>query len=408
MQKLPAGFLFGSATSAHQVEGGNHNDWTEWEKTAAARLARSVNSGTHYGQGPTPVWPEIREAAKTEANYISGRAAEHYERYESDLKLAAKLGLTAYRFSVEWARVEPEPGVYDEAAIGHYIAVAKTCREQNQEPFVTLWHFTLPVWAAEMGGWASDTVVERFAAYARRMGEALRPYVSHIATLNEPEVYGVVAYLLGIWPPQRRSPSGFGRVRRGMVQAHRLATHELKLANPAYKVGFCTSQAIFPASDHVQKLINDYFVHRLAGDSDWMGVQYYVKRTLGSSKGALRSDLGWELHPEGHYEVLKRLARYGKPLYVTESGLADAKDRYRAWYIEESLGSIAQATNDGVDCRGYFHWSLLDNFEWHEGFWPKFGLIEVDRDTMERRVRPSAEHYAKLIRQYQPAGAKPR
>ena len=383
------------------MEGGNYNDWTVWEQANAERLAREVSQSTNYGQGATPVWDEIKTAAQDPANYISGRAAGHFERYQKDIQAAKELGLNASRFSVEWARVEPEPGHYDAAAIEHYVDMARACREFGQEPFVTLWHFTLPVWAADEGGWASAVVVRQFAAYARQMGEALGPYVTHIATLNEPEVYAVMAHLRGTWPPGRHSPSGFARVRRGLVEAHMGAYTALKAVRPEFEVGFCTSQTLFEATYKLLEVANDYFVKRLASRSDWLGVQFYLKRSLGRRKRAHKSDMGWELHPEGHGEVLRRLAGYGKPMYVTESGLADAADKHRAWYIGESLQAVAEAVAVGVDCRGYFYWSLLDNFEWHEGFWPKFGLLEVDRTTLERRIRPSAWHYAQLIAAYQ-------
>jgi len=357
-------------------------------------------SGTSYGQGPSPVWPDIKTAAKSESNYISGDAAGHYTRYAQDLATAQALGLTAFRFSVEWSRIEPQEGTYDQAAIAHYVDVAKACRDHGQEPFVTLWHFTLPVWAAAQGGWESETVVRRFADYARTMGAAMKPYVAHFTTLNEPEVSSAMAYVRGIWPPQRHSPTRYSRVRRSMVQAHIRAYEALKTVNPEFQVGFCTSQTLFEATHQLLQVANDYFVKRLAPHSDWLGVQFYLKRSFGRRKLAQKSDMGWELHPEGHYEVLARLARYLKPMYITESGLADAADIHRGWYIEESLKSIAKATSEGVDCRGYFYWSLLDNFEWHEGYWPKFGLIEVDRRTMNRRIRPSAHYYARLIKDY--------
>ncbi len=399
MIKLPANFLFGSATSAHQAEGGNHNDWAEWEQHNAPRLAREATEQSDYGQGPSPVWDQIQTAAKSEDNYISGGAAEHFSRYEEDLALAATIGLTAFRFSVEWSRIEPQKGIFDQEAIEHYVNVAKACIKHRQEPFVTLWHFTLPVWAAAEGGWESDEVVSHFAAYSAAMGQALKPYVAHITTLNEPEVYSMMAYARGIWPPQHQSLGGFTKVRQGLVRAHIQSYEALKAIDPGFEIGFSSSQSIFETTDYLLSAANDYFIKKLIEHTDWLGVQYYLKTGFGEDEGINKSDMGWELHPEGHYEVLTRLANYAKPLYVTESGLADALDIYRGWYIEESLKSIAQATKEGVDCRGYFYWSLLDNFEWHEGFWPKFGLIEVDRNNMERRMRPSALRYAKLIKE---------
>ena len=408
---LPDTFLFGSATSAHQVEGGTTNDWTRWERGRAKEVAKSIRSTTGYGQGPSPIWPLIKDQATSPANYISGTAADHYNRYPEDLTLAGSLGLTAYRFSVEWARIEPTKGTYDNSAIEHYVNVAQAARAAGQEPFVTLWHFTLPQWAADEGGWASADVVEHFTRYAATMASALSPVVNRIATLNEPEVYAPLAHLIGLWPPNHRSLPEFLRVRQSLVRAHKQAYAAIKTAHPHMQVGFCTSQAAFqarllvfgPLMALVEAVANDYFVNRLKTHTDWLGAQYYVTRSLPKSDHARRSDLGWRLHPEGHATVLRKLGRHHKPIYVTESGLADATDKYRAKYIEDSLKSIAEAIADGVDCRGYFHWSLLDNFEWHEGFWPKFGLIEVDRTTMKRTIRPSAQHYAKLITQYQEA-----
>ena len=408
MKPLPHSFLFGSATAAHQVEGRNTNSWSVWEQANAARLAREAGPETSYGQGPTPVWDDIKAAAMSEDNYISGNGVDFYHRYKEDLKLAKGLGLNAFRFSVEWSRVEPTKGKYDQAAINHYLEMVLECRELGMEPFVTLWHFTLPVWAEEAGGFTSDDVVQRFVEYAERMGEALYRHVTFIATLNEPEVYSMLGYLLGVWPPALSSPTKFARVRRGLVRAHRGAYAALKRVHEGYEVGFCTSQSWLEPSHTILKLFKqlaqrkttEYFTDRLHETSDWIGMQYYMKVTLKTDPTAERSDLGWALHPEGHSEVLRRLARYGKPLYVTESGLADAADKYRAWYIEETLKSIAEAVAGGVDCRGYFYWSLLDNFEWHEGYWPMFGLIEVDRATMERQVRPSARQYTRLIEAY--------
>jgi beta-glucosidase len=271
---------------------------------------------------------------------------------------------------------------------------------------VTLWHFTLPLWAADMGGWESEEVVERFADYAEVMGRALRTQVRLWATLNEPEVYSAEAYLLATWPPQRRSLWRYLRVRRALLRAHVAAYKVLKLVDPDFEVGLCTSQTLFdarrfwlrPAAWVGARIINDYFIDRLAYEADWLGVQYYVHRVLDRRGHGPKNDLGWELYPQGHKRILKSLARFGRPLYVTESGLADAADKHRAKYIEVSLESIAEAMAEGVDCRGYFYWSLLDNFEWHEGFWPKFGLLEVDRETLVRTVRPSARHYAGLVK----------
>ncbi len=406
MNRFPPGFLFGSSTSAHQVEGGNRNDWTEWEKVTATEMALKTNRSTNYGQGPTPVWKVIEPQAKDPGNYISGEASGHYTRYPNDLATAQGLNLNAFRFSIEWSRVEPEKGYYDVAAIQHYVDVAKACRKFGQEPMVTLWHFSLPVWAADLGGWESEEVVARFTDYAEVMGRALQPEVHLWATLNEPEVYSAEAYLLATWPPQRRSLWRYIRVRRALLRAHVGAYKALKTVDKSFEVGLCTSQTLFDARHFFMRpvawvggrIINDYFVDRLAYECDWLGAQYYVHRVIDRRVRGPKSDLGWELYPQGHGRVLKGLARFGRPIYVTESGIADARDERRAHYIEVSMASIAEAIAEGVDVRGYFYWSLLDNFEWHEGFWPKFGLLDVDRETLIRTVRPSALHYASLVR----------
>jgi beta-glucosidase len=407
MKQFPAGFLFGSATSAHQVEGGLTNDWTVWEQSHAEEWARHASARATYGQRPSPVWPEIKGEAKNPHNYRSGAAVDHYHRFEEDLGLAEQLGLNAYRFSVEWSRVEPRPGEYDETVLAHYQQVARACHVHGQKPVVTLWHFTLPQWAAKLGGWESDAVIERFEAYVRVVAARLGDDVLMWATLNEPEVASIMGYLMGIWPPGVRSFGRFERARRGMVRAHQAAWIVLKDMNPEFQVGFCTNQSVIqpgyrilkPATGWLNRFVNDYFPDRLASSCDWLGVQYYQRRRIGRRSRSLHSDLGWDLYPAGHRIVLQRLARYQRPLYVTESGLADGQDRHRAWYIERSLESIGEALEAGLDVRGYFHWSLLDNFEWHEGFWPKFGLAAVDRASLARRLRPSAQHYARLIRE---------
>jgi beta-glucosidase len=405
---LPSNFLFGSATSAHQVEGGNINDWSIWETENAARLAAKANSRTNYGQGPTPAWSRIKAQAKSPANYISGEAAGHFTRYKSDLDIAAGLGLNAYRFSVEWSRIEPRPGHYDPAAVAHYVAMAQACRDRGQEPFVTLFHFTLPIWASDMGGWRSGEVIRHFGEFAGHMGKALQPLVANFCTINEPEVYSAMGYVTGLWPPNLQHPHYFRLIRHGLIRAHRAAFLALKTISPDLQVGFSSSQSWIVGESPYGRLMakfldhfaNDYFTDKLSPQCDWLGLQYYIKRTVGQRPRHLRSDMGWGLHPEGHLPMLRKLANYGKPVYVTESGLADAADVHRANYIEGSLKSIADAVAEGIDCRGYFHWSLMDNFEWHEGFWPRFGLIEVDRRTLERTVRPSAHHYAALIKRY--------
>jgi beta-glucosidase len=406
--------------AAHQNEGGDgqeigrRNDWGHWEEANARRLAARARR-KNYGQGRVGNLPP--EALRP-ATYLSGRGTGHYRRWGEDLDLARELGLTAFRFALEWSRIEPEPGCYDEDAIAHYRDVAQACRDRGMEPFVTVWHFTLPPWAEALGGWESEAVVSAFVRMASVVTARLADAVTFWATLCEPETYAMMTSLPYVIPPAdtwlsyRQGVLPFLRVRRNLVAAHRQAYRAVKSAHPELQVGITLNfvhydgwgDAISRAVRHLMwRASNGYFAPRVADAVDWLGVQYYfhcrVKLVPFRNDFERRSDLGWELYPRGHAAVLKEIARFGKPVYVTESGLADRHDRHRAWYLAESLRSIAEAIDDGVDCRGYFHWTLTDNFEWDKGWWPRFGLIEIDRARDMRRIpRGSARAYADIIR----------
>jgi beta-glucosidase len=413
-------FLFGASMSAYQNEGsdgqdiGRRNDWGHWEEARARRLAARAPR-KDYGQGRvTNLPPE----ALRHSTYLAGAGTGHYRRYREDLDLAQRIGLTAFRFALEWSRIEPEPGCYDEDAIQHYRDVSQACRERGMEPFVTVWHFTLPLWAEALGGWESEAVVSRFVRLASVVASRLGDVVTFWATICEPETYAMMTtlpYVIGkddSWLDYRQGVRPFLRVRRHLVAAHRHAYRAVKSAHPELQVGITLNFVHYdgwqdPVSRALRRVMwrtsNGYFAPRVADAVDWFGLQYYfhcrVKVTPFRNDFDRRSDLGWELYPEGHAPVLRDIARFGKPVYVTESGLADRHDRYRAWYITESLSAIGEAIDAGVDCRGYFHWTLTDNFEWDKGWWPRFGLVEIDRDDGMRRVpRASAAAYADIVR----------
>ncbi len=414
---FPAGFLFGAAVSAHQVEGDNANsDWWYFEQENAPRWAKR-DRHTHYGQEALSpeAWARFGPEIQNPATYLSGRSADHYNRYEEDIKLAAKLGLNTFRFSIEWARIEPEPGLYDEEAIAHYADVVRSCRKHGLEPFVTLWHFTLPVWAGRMGGWANPTVIERYVAYATLMADRLADEVKFLGTMNEPWVYVQLGYVYGVWPHHGRAPQRqIHTVSRNLIKAHTRAYEEIKRAHPHLQVGVSLDAGHYSVKRSTMLLLSwlvarftkrfgyEYFLRGMAKASDWLGLQYYIHYKVAGtrlvSEPGPHSDLGWGLYPRGHYRLLRRFARYGKPLYITESGLADADDTHRAWYIRETLGYVERALDEGIDVRGYMHWSLLDNFEWDKGFWPRFGLYEVDFKTFERKARPSTAIYTAIIK----------
>lgn len=407
---FPPNFYWGAATSAHQVEGGNRNDWSEWELANASRLA--AESPSRYS-GRLQNWPQISALAQTPQNYISGKSADHYHLYEQDFDLLKQMGLNSYRFSIEWSRIEPEFGKFDEKEIAHYQRVIGALREREIEPFVTLWHWTIPTWFRDRGGWANKDAARYFADFVSRMVGCCID-AEYWITLNEPEIYVNQSYLAGDWPPQHRSYLQYFRLLDALIRAHNYAADAVRQLRPGAKLGVAHNITKIEATpDNVLNRLavkvvnwwtNRYLLDRVVESSDFIGLNYYFRRYLNITPFARKkeptgpmSDLGWELYPEGIYHVLKGLQKYRKPIFITEHGLADAGDKLREWYMVESLKSAQQAIQEGVDLRGYFHWSLLDNFEWDKGFWPRFGLVEVDFETQERTIRESARRLNEII-----------
>jgi len=392
--EFPKGFLWGAATSAHQVEGNNHNDWTEWELKNAPRL--SSESGGKYS-------PE---------NYISGRACDHYKRFREDFDIAKSLGHNVHRFSIEWSRVEPEEGKWDEKEIEHYREVISALRERGIEPFVTLYHWTLPIWVRDHGGWKNQKTIVDFARYAEKMTASLQG-VKYYMILNEPLVYAKLSFSYGKWPPQHRGNISYFRVTRNLISAHKAAYSAIKKNDNSALVGIAHNMSYF--RPHQNTLINRllarlgawqknfYFLNAIKNHTDFIGFNYYTQYIVNfgfaKEKTADLTDMGWGISPEGIYHTLKDLKKYNKPVYITENGLADAKDALRKKFIREHLKWAHKAISEGVDLKGYFYWSLLDNFEWSDGFQPRFGLVEIDYKTMERNIRQSAYTYATIAKE---------
>lgn len=403
--KFPDGFLWGASTSAHQVEGENTNTWSEWEKENAGRLAEEAKS--YWQPWQLKKFPEILNAD----NYISGSACDHYRLFEEDFRLAKKLGHTATRISIEWSRIEPREGEFSEEGIAHYQKAISVLRELGIEPFITLWHWPLPLWLGDRGGWEDEKIVEFFARYSKKMAEALGKDVHFWITINEPEIYSSSSYLDGNWPPQKKDKAAYRRVFNNLINAHKKAYFEIKKTNPGAKVGVAKNNIYFENADgrlrsRLRKMREDQnwnflFLNRIKKCQDFIGLNHYFHNRIVNgiyrNENKIVSDLGWEIYPEGIYFVLKDLKKYGKPIYILENGLADKNDERRGWFIWETLRNIKRAMNEGVDVKGYLHWSLIDNFEWDKGFWPRFGLIEVDYKTMERKPRHSAEFYREII-----------
>lgn len=398
--RFPKGFLWGSSISSHQTEGDNVNDWSEWE-LSEKRLAELERAGhiEKYGL----------------ENFISKKAANHFYLYKEDYALAKKMGHKALRLSLEWSRIEPKEGEFSEEAILRYREMIKHLLELGIEPFVTLWHWTMPTWLRDRGGWENSETPNFFRRYVEKTVGDLKEEVKFWVTINEPEIYSGVSYLLGIWPPQKKNPFTYIKVFRNLIKGHRAAYDLIHQIRPDAKVGIAKNNIYFTAHRGivVNKMTakfshwwnNNYFLNKISDKQDYIGLNYYFSHPLHLGRvkknGHLLSDLGWELHPEGIYHLLLDLKKYKKPVYITENGIADATDTRRAWFIAQILKYVHKAIEKGVDVRGYLHWSLIDNFEWHEGFHPRFGLVEVDYKTQKRRVRPSAEFYSEIIKKNQ-------
>lgn len=407
--QFPKGFLWGAASSAHQVEGGNRNDWSEWEQANVQRLAAEAAKKDQ----PDFILEKYPNSLQPE-NYISGRACDHYNRFREDFDIAKNLGHNAHRFSLEWSRIEPEQGKFDEREIKHYREVIRALRERSMEPFVTLWHWTVPLWVRDFGGVASKKFPEAFVRYAQFVVERLGWDAGFWTTLNEPTSVILNSYLRGVWPPQKKSVIRAMRVFHILAQAHNRAYHAIKKTAPHAQVGFGNIVTHFKpmrkdnlfdrfAARLGKFWTNDYFFSLTDQDThDYIAIQNYFRKRVAFPQRQIhdngrRSDMGWELNPESLYHLLKEWGALKKPIYITENGLADARDVHRAWFIHEAARHIKKAQDEGIDVRGYFYWSLLDNFEWDKGFWPRFGLVEMDYKTLERKIRPSAWEYKKII-----------
>ncbi len=379
--KLPDRFRWGTSTAAYQIEGGNTNtDWWRFEHRAGTIAAEPC-----------------------------GDACDSWHRYEEDLDLVASLGLDAYRLSVEWSRIEPARGVVDDEALAHYRRVLTACRERGVAPVVTLHHFTLPLWVADAGGFESPEVVGWMRRYAAVVGEALGDLIAMACTINEPNIVASMGYLAAMFPPEVSDWDRFVAVNGTLRRCHRAMVEALRDGPGDFPVGLTLSMAEYEVVDGGEDELQRYR-HEMedqyllaAEDDDFLGVQCYTKHLVGPTglrwggDGEL-TEMGYLFWPRSVEYTLRRASAFTDvPLVVTENGIGTNDDAQRIRYLAEALDSLARARADGVDVRGYFQWSLLDNFEWVLGYAPKFGLVAVDRTTFERTPKPSARWYADAV-----------
>jgi len=365
--EFPKGFYWGTATSAYQIEGGIKNDWSEAGK-----------------------------------KYNAGLACDHYHRFEEDFDFAKQMNNNAHRFSIEWARVEPEEGKFDQKELNHYKEVLLALKQRNLEPFVTLYHWTLPIWFAEKGGWLNKDAPKYFERFVEKVVREYKGLVKFWITLNEPNIYASHSFLIGGWPPFIKSWQKTKLALNQLIEAHKTAYKIIHKIVPDAQVGPVTNNIWYRG---ILKILLDYkwnhwFLENIKNYFDFIGLNYYFGYSISGFifKGKEISDLGWKIVPDGIYHVLMDLKKYNKPIYITENGLADAKDAKRAKFIIDHLKWVYKAIEEGVNIQGYFHWSLIDNFEWDKGFAPRFGLIEIDYKTLKRLPRSSSKIYAEICK----------
>ncbi len=393
---LPERFRFGTATAATQIEGGcTTTDWWAFSHERNHGRGRIANGDV----------PDV--------------ACDHYRRVRADIELQTRLGMHAHRMSVEWGRIEPEEDRFDEGALEHYREELSMLREAGIEPMVTLHHFSFPTWLARRGGAIAHDMPERFERFTRRVVRALADHTSTWITLNEPNVLVAQGYLFGLWPPGVVKPAAVPRAVRNLRRAHTLAYRAIHDLAPSASVGVAhhlrvSTPATSRLRDRAAAALLDTAFNRgfLDLPQDFIGINYYTRDIVrfdarkpaelfigrAAAEGSAQSDLGWEIHPAGLGVLLRWLGRRKLPIWITENGIADAKDTRRSAFIVDHLREIARATDEGIDVRGYMHWSLMDNFEWAEGYAPRFGLYAVDYATQVRTLRPSGEIYKDLAR----------
>lgn len=420
MKEFPEKFIFGTATAATQIEGGDKNsNWYTWSKKG-----------------------------KIKDNESSIVAADHYNRVKEDIAIMKTLNQESYRMSVEWSRIVPREGVVSRVGIDHYIAELKLLREENIVPLITLHHFSIPQWVEDKGGWLSNDAIYYFLDFVRIVVTEFGDLCSEYCTINEPNVYCLESYMDGKYPPGHRGNMfGYIKASRNLIKAHLKSykmihkirkeknflgetrvgfAHHLAVVEPIsqnpltvysrhaidyvfhtiFSIGFIEGRLVFP--------LGNEFPEGAGIFCDFIGVNYYSRHLIKSSWNPITlfgdvhlkrshpketySDLGWQIYPEGLGEVSRSIYKeYPIPIYITENGIADATDSQRGEFIEKHLEVVHDLIDEGINVERYYHWSLLDNLEWHEGYHPRFGLVHINYKTLKRTIRKSGHYYAKII-----------
>lgn len=406
-------FLWGVASSSHQVERSAPNEWlAESDSIAESNTGASIL--THILNRDLLKSDQMRLQILNKDSYSQeADKIEFEQKYETDYELAEEIGVNSSRISVSWAKVEPKKGEFSEQALDHYEEIIEYMRDKGIEPVVTLWHFTHPEWFFDDSGWTNEESVELFGRYVDKVISRLGDKVDIWVTLNEPVGWLRSSYIINKFPPKQTNRRDVIKAFRNMYKSHNSAYQKIKSNMEESQVGISVTSGCFEPykSNVINKMISkimryverDAFLNRCEDRLDYIGVNnYYHCKVDFLFRNQLstvpRSDLKWPLSPEGLGKVCEQMYdKYHKPIIVTEHGLADHKDEHRGWYISNSIESLKRKSSQGIPINGYFHWSLTDNIEWNEGRWPRFGLIEIDYETGERKVRDSAEDYRRCI-----------
>ena len=408
MNGFPEDFMWGVSTAGHQIEGRNlSSDWYLWEKKGKVK-----NKDT------------------------SEVACGSWGNFDRDIEALKDLGVNSYRYSIEWARVEPRVNAFDEGVIREYRNLTQKLVEAGIKPVVTLHHFANPQWFVELGGWENGENITYFRRYVNRIVEGIGDLVSWWITINEPNVYAIMSYMFGEWPPEIRDYSRTINVMRKLIIGHCQAYDSIKSMQPEAKVGVALNMMAFepfrkwnPADQLARLLIGRVYncsfidcihggqmvkplgkgekVPGIQGKQDFLGINYYTRVFVKYARPfpeisygtGEKTDMGYEFYPQGLGRFIeKSFKRYGLPILVTENGIADSTDEKRWRYISRALTSVNKAIMKGVPVKGYMYWSLMDNFEWKEGYSMKFGMYETDFESLKLLPRSSAEKYAEVIK----------
>ena len=399
--KFPSNFNWGSATAAHQIEGNNTNNWSSFEERTG-----------------------IEKSAK---------ACEHWQRWREDFNLLSELGVDSYRFSIEWSRIEPEQGEWNEEVVSTYSEMVDDLLQRGIKPMVTLHHFTHPIWFEELGGFSKKENLEHWVNYCERIFDVLSDRVTEWCTINEPEVFSIMGYFMGLFPPGRKSIRKTLKVMRNMMSAHALAYRSLKSRRPDTRIGLAKNVTLFDPLRRwnlihwiTAKVLNHLWngiwissikrgrmlgrrVEYAKGSVDFIGLNYYthvlaspfmprtIEVDLPKRKHQIMTEFGYPMYAEGLHRAIEMIAVLKVPIEITENGVADGSDSLRPEHLRRHLLVLSQAIEEGYNIRSYHHWSLMDNFEWAEGYKLRFGLFSVDYETQERTMRESGRLFKEII-----------